>query len=158
VQMQHANQKLPSTEGRSMSRKRKNDASKIVDEWTKKQCETPRAQQVGYSEHKQQPLTKMSHTHRDFFVSLSPPSFGRTQAPTYKKCYNYIERGHLISQCLNPRQPPTPTPTRILLQTQRQGSKTYFQLRTRWSFCKIGVPIGFNNDHYNSRNNSNTIS
>jgi hypothetical protein len=109
--MQHANQKLPSTEGRSMSRKRKNDASKIVDEWTKKQCETPRAQQVGYSEHKQQPLTKMSHTHRDFFVSLPPPSFGRTQAPTYKKCYNYIERGHLISQCLNPRRPPTPTPT-----------------------------------------------
>jgi hypothetical protein len=34
---------MPSMEGRSLSRKRKNDASKTLDEWTKKQCETPRA-------------------------------------------------------------------------------------------------------------------
>jgi hypothetical protein len=37
---------MPSTEGRPMSRKRKNDSSKTLEEWTKKQCETPRASKL----------------------------------------------------------------------------------------------------------------
>jgi hypothetical protein len=53
MQMQHTNQKMPPTEGRTLSRKRKSDASKSLDEWTKKQHETRKDQQDGYSEHKQ---------------------------------------------------------------------------------------------------------
>jgi hypothetical protein len=30
----------------------------------------------------------MSHTHINFFGFVPLPSFGRTQAPTDKKCYN----------------------------------------------------------------------
>jgi hypothetical protein len=44
----------------------KNDASKTLGEWTMKQHDTHRALQVGYSNHKQQPVSDMSHTHRDF--------------------------------------------------------------------------------------------
>jgi hypothetical protein len=47
----------------------------------------------------QQPLSEMSHTHRDFFGFVSPPSFGSTQASTDKKCYNCVERGHLTRLC-----------------------------------------------------------
>jgi len=79
--MQHANQKVPPTEGRPLSRKR-SDASKTLDEQTKKQRETPRAQWVGYSEHKRQPLSEMSHTHRDFFGFVPPSLLGRIQCTT----------------------------------------------------------------------------
>jgi hypothetical protein len=89
-----------------MSIKRKNDASKTLDKRTKKQRETPRALQDGYSKYMQQPLSEMSHTHMDIFGCASLPSLGRTQASTDKKCYNYVQRGHLISQCLNPRRHP----------------------------------------------------
>jgi hypothetical protein len=41
----------------------------------------------------------MSYTHRDFFGFVALLSFGRTQASTDKKCYNYKERGHLTRQC-----------------------------------------------------------
>jgi hypothetical protein len=81
------------------SRKMKNDASKILDKWTKERHETPRALQVGYRKHKEQPLSGISHTHRGFFGFVSHPSFGGTQASTDKKCYNYEERGHLTHQC-----------------------------------------------------------
>jgi hypothetical protein len=77
----------------------KHDTSKTLGEWTKKQCDTPRALQVGYSEHKQQPLSEMSYTHRAFFGFVPPPSYERNQASTDKKCYNYVERGHFTHQC-----------------------------------------------------------
>jgi hypothetical protein len=80
-------------------RKTKNDASKILDKWTKEKRDTPRAPQVGKRKHMQQPLTKMSHAHRDFFGFVPPSSFGSTQASTDKKCHNYIERGHLTRLC-----------------------------------------------------------
>jgi hypothetical protein len=80
-------------------KKRKHDASKTLGEWTKKQCDAPRFLQFGYRKHMQQPLSEMSYTHRDFFDFVAPPSLGRTQASTDKKCYNYIERGHLTHQC-----------------------------------------------------------
>jgi hypothetical protein len=62
-------------------------------------CDTPRALQVGYRKHIQQPLSEMSHTHRDFFGFVAPPSLRRTQASTDKKCYNCVQKGHLTCQC-----------------------------------------------------------
>jgi hypothetical protein len=41
----------------------------------------------------------MSHTHRDFFGFVAPLSLERTQASTDKKCYNYVQKGHLTCQC-----------------------------------------------------------
>jgi hypothetical protein len=55
-------------------KKVKNDASKTLDEWTKEKHGTPIALQVGYRKHMQQPLSEMSHTHRDFFGFFAPPS------------------------------------------------------------------------------------
>jgi hypothetical protein len=43
----------------------RNNASKTLDEQIEKQHYTHRTLQVGYSEHKQQPLSAMSHTHRE---------------------------------------------------------------------------------------------
>jgi hypothetical protein len=48
-------------------------------------------------EHKEQPLSEMSHTYRDFFGFVPPPLLGRTQASTDKKCYNYVEDVHLAT-------------------------------------------------------------
>jgi hypothetical protein len=59
----------------------------------------PRVLQFGNRKHMQQPLSEMSYTHRNFFGFVPPPSFGSTQAFTNKKCYNYIESGHLTRQC-----------------------------------------------------------
>jgi hypothetical protein len=73
----------------------KNDASKTLGERAKKQHDTPGALQVGHKEHMEQPLCEMSHTHRDFFGFVAPPSFGRTQASTNKEYYKCVERGHL---------------------------------------------------------------
>jgi hypothetical protein len=98
AQRQYVNWKMPPTEGRPLSRKMKNDASKTLGKRTKKECDTPRALQVGYKKHMQQPLSEMSHTHMDFFCFVAPPSVRRTQASTDKKCYNYIQKGHLTSQ------------------------------------------------------------
>jgi hypothetical protein len=64
----------------------KNDASKTLGEWTKKKHDTPGAQQAGYDEHKEQPLSETSYTHKNFFGAVGPPSFGCTQVPTNKKC------------------------------------------------------------------------
>jgi hypothetical protein len=64
-------------EGITLSRKRKHDANKTLGEWIKKQCDNPRALQVGYKEHKEQPLSEMSHTHRDYFGFVPPPSLKR---------------------------------------------------------------------------------
>jgi hypothetical protein len=70
---------MPSTEGRTLSREMKHDVSKTLDEWTmKKQHDTPRALQVGYRKHMQQPMSEMSYTHRDSFGFVPPPSFGCT--------------------------------------------------------------------------------
>jgi hypothetical protein len=33
-------------------------------------------------------LSEMSHTHRDFFGFVPPPSYERTETSTDKKCYN----------------------------------------------------------------------
>jgi hypothetical protein len=66
----------------------KNDASKTLGEWTKKQHDTPGALQVGYKEHEEQPLSEMSYNHRDSFGFVPLLSDGRTQASTNKKCYN----------------------------------------------------------------------
>jgi hypothetical protein len=99
---QHVHHKVPPTEGRPLSRKTKHDASKTLDEWTKKQCDTPRALQAGYRKPMQQPLSETSHTHRDFFGFVALPSLRRTPSSTNKKCYNYIERGHVPRQCTIP--------------------------------------------------------
>jgi hypothetical protein len=72
---------VPPTEGRPLQRKMKHDASKTLDEWTKKYCDTLRALQVGRKEHKEQLLSEMSHTHRDFFGFVAPPSLEMTQPP-----------------------------------------------------------------------------
>jgi hypothetical protein len=88
--MQHATHRK-----KTRSRKMKHAASMILGEQTKKQHDTPRALQVGYKEHKEQPLSGMSHSHRDFFGFVAPPSLGRTQASIVKKCYNYVEEVHL---------------------------------------------------------------
>jgi hypothetical protein len=87
------------TEERPPTKKEKNDASKALGERTKKQRDTPRALQVGYTKHEEQPLSVMSHTYRDFFGFVALPSYERTQTATDKKCYNLVERGHLIPQC-----------------------------------------------------------
>jgi hypothetical protein len=85
-------------EGRPLSKKMKNDASKTLCKQTKKYRDTPRALQVGYRKHMQQPVSETSHTHRDFFGFAAPPSFGKTPAIIDKKCYNYLQRGHLTHQ------------------------------------------------------------
>jgi hypothetical protein len=77
----------------------KHDASKTLDEGPKKQCDSPIALQARYKEHKEQPLSEMSHIHRDFFGFVAPPSYERTQAYTNKDCYNYVKRDHLSHQC-----------------------------------------------------------
>jgi hypothetical protein len=88
VRMQRVKLSVPPTKGRSLSRKTKNDASKALGERTKKQHDTPGDLQVGYKEHEEQPLSEMSHTHRDFFGFVTPPSYGKTPASTNKKWYN----------------------------------------------------------------------
>jgi hypothetical protein len=93
-----------------MLRKTKSDESKTLGKRTKKKGDTPRALQVGYRKHMQQPLSEMSHTQRDFFGFVAPPSFGCPQASTDKEYYNYVERGHLTRQCslvLNHHKSPT---------------------------------------------------
>jgi hypothetical protein len=55
----------------------KQDASNTLDKWTKKKHNTPRALQVRYRKHKQQLLSEMSYTHRDFFGFIALPSYGR---------------------------------------------------------------------------------
>jgi hypothetical protein len=82
-----------------MSRKIKNDTSKTLGEWTKKKHNTPRVLQVGYRKYMQQPLSEMSHTHRDFFGFVLLPSLRRTPASTDKKHYNYVEKCHITHQC-----------------------------------------------------------
>jgi hypothetical protein len=85
-----SNRRMPSMEGRPMSRQRKHDANNNLEAWTKKQHNIPGTLQVGYREHKEQPFSEMSHTHSDFFGFVPPPSYERTQASTGKKCYNYV--------------------------------------------------------------------
>jgi hypothetical protein len=59
-------------------------------------------------------LSEMSHTHRDFFGFVAPPSYGRTPASTDKKRYNCVERGHLTRQCpLALNRLGNSTPTRV---------------------------------------------
>jgi hypothetical protein len=58
----------------------------------------PRVLQFGYSKHMQQPLSEMGYNHRDFFGFVAPPSFERTPAFIDKKCYNYLQSGHLTHQ------------------------------------------------------------
>jgi hypothetical protein len=99
VSRQHVHHKMPPTERRPLPRTVKHDVSKTLGESTKKQCDTPIALQDGYRKHKQQPLSEMSHNHRDFFGFVALPSYGRTQASTDKKCYNYIKKEHLTCQC-----------------------------------------------------------
>jgi hypothetical protein len=70
----------PTEEGRPLPRKMKHDASKTLGERTKKQRDTPRALQVEYRKHIQQPLSEISHAHRDFFGFVAPPSCKRIQA------------------------------------------------------------------------------
>jgi hypothetical protein len=78
---------VPPTEERPPTKKDKNDASKALGEWTKKQRDTPGALQVGYKKqrdtpgalqvgykkHEEQPLSVMIHTYRDFFGFVAPP-------------------------------------------------------------------------------------
>jgi hypothetical protein len=59
---------MGATHGRkTQSRKMKHDASNTLGGRTKKQRDTPRALQVGYRKHSEQPLSGKSHTRRDFF-------------------------------------------------------------------------------------------
>jgi hypothetical protein len=92
----------PTEEGRPLPRKMKHDTSKTLGERTKKQHDTPRALQVGYRKHIQQPLSEMSHAHRDFFGFVALSSCERTQASIDKKCSNYVKRR-------SPVTPPTTT-------------------------------------------------
>jgi hypothetical protein len=46
----------------------------------------------------QQPLSEMSHTHRDFFGFVLSPSLRRTQASTDKKCYDCVQKCHITYQ------------------------------------------------------------
>jgi hypothetical protein len=68
-------------QGRPLLRKMEHDVNKTLDERTKKQCDTPRALQVGYKEHEEQPLSEMSYTHRDSLGFVPLPSFRRTKPP-----------------------------------------------------------------------------
>jgi hypothetical protein len=77
----------------------KHDTSKTMDEWTKKQRDTPGAMHVGYRKHMRQPLSEMSYTHRNFFGFVPPHSIGSPQAFTDKEYYINVERGHLTRQC-----------------------------------------------------------
>jgi hypothetical protein len=83
VEIQHAN-KNATHRRKIRSRKMEDHASKTLGEQTKKQCGTPRALQVGYRKHKEQPLSETSHTHRHFFGSVPLPSHERTKAFTDK--------------------------------------------------------------------------
>jgi hypothetical protein len=69
---------VPPTEGRPLLKEMKNDASKALGEWTKKQCDTSKALQVGYKEHEEQPLSEMRHTNMDYFGFVPSPLYGRT--------------------------------------------------------------------------------
>jgi hypothetical protein len=99
VQMQHANQIMQSMVGRTPSRKRRRDtqreAKQALDEWTKKQHKAPRVQQVGYDERKQQPLSEISNTYKDFFGFSPPPLSRRIQ------CTICGQKGHHFEVCLN---------------------------------------------------------
>jgi hypothetical protein len=70
---------MQSTDERTQSEKRKNDtlgdASHTLDEWTKKQLKTSRAQQVDYDKQIRR-LSEMSHDYIDFF-GFVPPSLIR---------------------------------------------------------------------------------
>jgi hypothetical protein len=61
---------MQSTDGRTQSRKRKNDthgdASHTLDEWTKKQLKISVAQQVDY-DNQIRCMSKISHDYMDFF-------------------------------------------------------------------------------------------
>jgi hypothetical protein len=80
---------MPPADGRPLSIKTKIDASKTLG----KHMPIPT-----HREHMKQPMSETSHTHRDFFGFVAPPSFGRTPAFIHKKCYNYLQRGHLTCQ------------------------------------------------------------
>jgi hypothetical protein len=69
---------IGATHRRKTHVKKKHDASKTLGEWTRKQRDTPKAWQVWYSKHKQQPMSETSHTHRDFFGFDALPSLKRT--------------------------------------------------------------------------------
>jgi hypothetical protein len=73
--------------------------TKLWGNGLRKKRDTPRDLQVGYRKHMQQPLSEMSHTHRDFFSFVAPPLVRMTQASTDKKCYNYVQKCHLTCQC-----------------------------------------------------------
>jgi hypothetical protein len=79
----------------SCQEKRRVMLAKLWINGLRKKC--PRTLQVGYRKHMQQPLSEMSHTHRDFFGFITPPSVRRTQASTVKKCYNNEDRVHLAT-------------------------------------------------------------
>jgi hypothetical protein len=85
VRTQLATLKMPLMEGRTLSRKKKNDYTKTLGDWTEMQCDTPRALQVRDRKHKRQPLSETSHAPRDFFGFVALPSFRRTQASTDMK-------------------------------------------------------------------------
>jgi hypothetical protein len=88
---------MPPAEGRCQEKPRVMLAKLWVNKLRKKH-DTPRALQVGYRKHMQEPLSEMSHTHRDFFGFVAPPSVRRAQASTDKKCYNCVQKGHLTCQ------------------------------------------------------------
>jgi hypothetical protein len=124
VRMQQATLWAPPIEGRPLSRNMKHDASKTLGEQTMKQRDAPRALQVGYSEHRRQPLSEMSHTPRHFFGFVTPPSYRRTPASSDKKCYNCAEKGHVRVKY--------PGYHRSLVMTQNSGYDRFHLAANGW--------------------------
>jgi hypothetical protein len=99
VRTQQATLKMPLMEGRTLSRKKKNDYTKTLGDWTEMQCDTPRALQVRYRKTsdnlwvRQAILLGIS-----LVLSHHPHLEGPKPLLTWRWC-NYIERGHLTHQC-----------------------------------------------------------
>jgi hypothetical protein len=88
VLMQQTILQMQSTHKRTPSRKRKNDTqgdvSHMLDEWTKKQLKTSRAQQVDYDK-QIRPLSEMSPDYMNFFGFVPPSLIGGIQCTTCGK-------------------------------------------------------------------------
>jgi hypothetical protein len=97
VLMQQTILRMQSTDERTQSRKRKNDtqgdASHTLDEWTKKQLKTSRAQQIGYDK-QTRCLSEMSPDYTDFFGFVPPSLIGGIQ------CTTCAEKRHHFDVCL----------------------------------------------------------
>jgi hypothetical protein len=89
----------------------KHDASKILGEWSKKQSGTPWALQVRHKEHEEQPLSKKSHTHRDFFGFVALPSYEELKPHLQKVLQLGRERSPHLLMPISTKLPWKPYPS-----------------------------------------------